>query len=173
VRRNRFHDCGSTANGTYDHGIYAANLVEGRILGNIFWRTAAYAIHLYPNAQRTRVAYNVIDGDAPSVRGGIIVSGDERYASSGNVVERNVVAYSQTANIEGWWAAAIGSGNLVRKNCVWAARQANISGSGLTAVDNLVSDPQFRGREAHDYRLAESSPCRSLLGRDPAALFRR
>ena len=44
---------------------------------------------------------------------------------------------------------------------------------GITASDNLVSDPRFRHRGTRDYRLAASSRCLSLLGRDPAALFRR
>lgn len=173
IRRNRFHDCGSAANGNQDHSIYAANLVDGQILSNVFWNTAAYAIHLYPNVQHTRVAYNVIDGDSPSVRGGIVISGDETHASSGNVVERNVVAYSQTANIAGWWAGPVGGDNIVRRNCVWGGKEGNIEGSGITASDNLVSNPRFRHRMMRDYRLAPSSNCLRLLGRNPATLFRR
>jgi hypothetical protein len=172
VRRNRFHDCGSSANGTRDHSIYAANIVDSLILGNVFWNSAAFAIHLYPNAQRTRVAFNVVDGSS-SVRGGVVISGDERYASSGNVVERNVVAYAETANIEGWWGGVVGGGNIVRKNCVWAGKEANIRGDGISTSANLASDPRFRQRETHDYRLGTSSRCLSLLGRDPATLLRR
>ncbi len=169
VRRNRFHDCGSAANGNKDHGIYTANLVEGQILNNVFWNTAAYAIHLYPNAQRTRVAHNVVDGASPSVRGGIIVAGDSSYASADNLVELNVVAYSQTANIETYWEAAIGRGNVVRRNCVWGANLVNIRGLGLTVIDNLVADPLFVDRASRDYRLSAIGPCRLWLGTDPAA----
>ena len=172
VRRNRFHDCGSTGNGNKDHAIYAANLVDGLIIGNVFWNSAAFAIHLYPNTQHTRVALNVIDG-SPSVRGGIVISGDERYASSGNVVERNVVAFAETANIEGWWGGSVGGGNIVRRNCVWAGKEANIRGEGLSTSANVASDPRFRHRETHDYRLGSTSRCLSVLGRDPAALLRR
>jgi len=169
VRRNRFHDCGSAANGNKDHGIYTGNLVDGQILNNVFWNTAAYAIHLYPNAQRTRVAYNVIDGGLPSVRGGIIVAGDSAYASRDNVVELNVIAYSQTANIETWWGGSLGTGNVARKNCIWAGKQANITGNGLTAIENLVADPLFVDRANRDYRLSLASSCRALIGIDPAA----
>jgi hypothetical protein len=172
VRRNRFHDCGSAGNGGMDHAIYAANLVGGRIVGNVFWNSAAFAIHLYPNAQQTYVALNVIDGSS-SVRGGVVISGDDSHASSGNVVERNIVAFAQTANIEGWWAGPVGGGNIVRRNCVWAGKEANIRGSGIATSGNIVTNPRFRGRETHDYRLAASSRCLSLLGRDPATLFRR
>jgi hypothetical protein len=169
VRRNRFHDCGSVANDNKDHGIYTGNLVDGQILNNVFWNTAAYAIHLYPNAQRTRVAYNVIDGGLPSVRGGIIVAGDTAYNSRDNVIELNVVAFSQTANIETWWGGTVGTGNLARKNCVWAGKQANITGSGLTATENLVTDPLFVNRASRDYRLSATGACRALIGIDPAA----
>ena len=82
VRRNRFHDCGSSANENKDHGIYAQNVVGGRIIGNVFWNSAAYAIQLYPNAQGTLVAHNVIDGDDSSIRGGILFGGDSSHVSS-------------------------------------------------------------------------------------------
>jgi hypothetical protein len=169
VRRNRFHDCGSAANDNKDHGIYTGNLVDGQILNNVFWNSAAYAIHLYPNTQRTRVAYNVVDGGSPSIRGGIIVSGDSSYASRDNIIELNVIAYSQTANIETWWGGAVGTGNVARKNCVWAGRLANITGNGLTATENLVSDPLFVNRASRDYRISASGACRALIGIDPAA----
>lgn len=168
VRRNRFHDCGKPANGNQDHGIYTGNLVDGQIVNNIFWNSSAYAIHLYPNAQRTRVAYNVIDGDSPSVRGGVIVAGDSNYASKDNVIELNIIAYSQTSNIETYWESAVGTGNVARRNCVWAGRVANITGNGLTASENLVADPLFVNRANRDYRLSLSSPCLSRIGIDPA-----
>jgi hypothetical protein len=169
VRRNTFHDCGATANGNKDHGIYAANVSDGQILNNVFWNTASYAIHVYPNSQRMRVAYNVIDGAGPSVRGGIIVAGDARYASNSTIVEYNVVAYAASYNIETYWEASVGTGNVARKNCVFGGRNGNITGSGLSVVDNLTADPLFVNRSAHDYRLSSSSPCRGVIGTDPAS----
>ncbi len=55
VRGNRFHECGDPANGNLDHGVYAANVLDGEIVDNLFYNSAAYTIQLYPNAQRTRV----------------------------------------------------------------------------------------------------------------------
>jgi hypothetical protein len=171
VRRNKFHDCGALANDNKDHGIYAAHLVDGQIINNVFWNVAALAIQLYPSAQRTRVAYNVIDGGAPSVRGGVVFSGEGDYRSNDNTIELNVIAYATSANIESWWGGTAGTGNIARKNCVWAGRLANIRGTGFSSIDNLVADPLFLNRANRDYRLASSSPCRAHIGADPASLL--
>jgi len=174
VRRNRFHDCGSAAHGNKDHGIYAQNVLEGEIVGNVFWNSAAYAIQLYPNSQRTRFAHNVVDGDAPSVRGGVLFGGDETYASSDNVVERNVIAYAQTYNVTSTWSGAVGSGNVARDNCLWAGTDGEIETSegGFSANGNTVADPLFVNRRERDYRLRRDSPCRRIVGYDAAAELR-
>ena len=147
-----------------EHGIYAANAQGGRIVGNRFWNVTGYAMHLYPNSQRLLVARNVVDGGEPSVRGGIVIGGDDEYASSGNVVEHNVVAYARTYNIVSAWEGPVGHGNVVRANCVWGGGRGNIDvEGGMTASGNRVADPRFVDRAARDYRLAASSPCRALL----------
>jgi hypothetical protein len=175
VRRNRFYDCGSPANDNKDHAVYASNTVGGQILGNMFWRTAGYSIHLYPNARRTRVAHNVIDGGAPSVRGGVVFGGDSDFASNENVVEFNVVAYAETHNITSTWNRLIGRGNVARANCVWKAKEGNIdtSDGGFTAQSNIVAPPLFVNRDRRDYRLKRGSRCRRVVGYDAAARLRR
>ena len=174
VRRNSFHDCGSAAHGNKDHGIYAQNVFEGEIVGNVFWNSAAYAIQLYPNAQRTRFAHNVVDGDAPSVRGGVLFGGDEDYASSDNVVEQNVVAYSQTYNITSTWSGGVGSGNVARRNCLWEGAHGEIetSDGGFSAEANTVADPLFVNRRERDYSLEPDSACLPVVGYDAAARLR-
>jgi hypothetical protein len=172
IRRNTFHECGSLANGNQDHAVYAANVVDGEIVDNLFYNSAAYAVQLYPNAQRTRFAHNVVDGSAPSVRGGIVFGGDARHASSDNVVEQNVIAYAATAGITSYWEGPVGTGNVARRNCVWGARGDNISAErGFAAVANRVAEPLFASRGGRDYRLEAGSSCLRSIGYD--ALSRR
>ena len=170
VRGNVFHACGAPANGNKDHGIYAANALEGEIVDNVFYDSAAYAIQLYPNARRTRFAHNVVDGGSPSVRGGVIVSGDGSYASSENVIEHNVIAYAATYNVLSSWGGAIGGGNVARENCLWDGKLGNLlNGAGLTATGNLTADPGFLDRSGRNYRLGSASPCLAKVGYDTAA----
>ena len=173
VRRNRFHDCGDPGNDNKDHAVYVSNSLNARIVGNVFWRTAAYAVHLYPNARGTRVAHNVIDGGRPSNRGGILFGGDSEFASSGNVVEQNVVAYARTSNITSNWDGLVGRRNVARRNCLWGARDGNIDSSngGFRRGDNRVARPRFVDRWERDYRLRPASRCRSVVGYDAAALL--
>ena len=165
IRGNRFHDCGGEEE-NLGHGIYAQNVVGARITGNVFWRMQKYAIQFYPFAQGTYFAHNVIDGGPPSVRGGVLFGGNEDYASSGNVVERNVIAYARTANITSGWDETAGSGNVARRNCVWGAGDENIDGSdgGFVAEGNVVARPSFVNRQRHDYRLRRGSRCRRVVG---------
>jgi len=171
VKENRFHDCGSLAHDNHDHAIYVANSSGARIVGNLFWSTAAYTIHLYPNARETVVAHNVIDGGGRSVRGGVLFGGDSQYASRGNVVKYNIIAYSQTANIASGWGGAVGTGNVARNNCLWAGVEGEIdrSDGGFTARSNVTARPRFVNRKEHDYRLRPGSGCRSVVGYDAAA----
>ena len=104
-----------------------ANAADGRIVGNVFWGTSGYSIHLYPNAVRMRVARNIIDGGPPSVRGGVLLAGDSSYASSDNVIEFNVIAYADTYNVTSDWEGSTGTGNIVRSNCVWQGKDGNIN----------------------------------------------
>jgi hypothetical protein len=165
VRRNRFHECGDPDNDNKDHSIYAANLQGGRIIGNRFWNHTARAIQLYPNADRNLVARNVIDGGPPSVRGGIVIGSEDEYSSSGNVIERNIIAYATEWNVYTNWNGATGTDNVVRYNCIWAGGEGNIEtdDGGLRAHGNVIANPLFVNRAARDYRLRRASPCRSLF----------
>lgn len=155
IRNNRFHDCGNEGD-TLDHSIYASNVVDGKITGNVFWNSSGYAIQLYPNAQRTLFAHNTVDGGSPSARGGTLIGGDSSYSSAGNVVEANVIAFATTWGVRA--GSDMGSGNVARGNCFWQNASGDV-GSGIAASSNVVADPLFVDRARRDYRLKDGSPC--------------
>jgi len=168
VRGNEFHDCGDPAHGMLDHAIYVENTVDAEIADNVIWGSQAYGVHLYPNAQRTRVHHNVMDGNG----GGVIFAGSTTHASGDDVVERNVISNTlRDYNITYWWGGAIGTGNVARDNCLFNGSKGNVIASpkGFVASANVVADPAFLDRGAHDYRLAVTSSCLPMTGYDVAA----
>ena len=175
VRGNRFHDCGNPRNTNKDHSLYASNVLGARIIGNVFTNSAGYTIQLYPNAQRTLVAHNVIDGGPDTIRGGVLFGGDRRDVSRGNVVMRNVISYAADANLYSYWDGAVGSGNVARENCLWGAgdEQIDSADGGFRTVGNRVANPRFVDRAVRDYRLSPASACRALVGYDTAARLGR
>ena len=164
VRDNVFHDCGSPRHGNKDHGIYVGKARDGEIIRNVLTNSAAYAIQLYPEARRFRVAGNVIDGGPDTVRGGIVIGGDERNASRGNVVERNVISHTATAGVVAYWPRRVGRGNVVRDNCLWDTDHDDGSSRGLALRGNVVGEPRFRDRSRRDYRLEAGSACLGVVG---------
>jgi hypothetical protein len=166
VRQNRFHDCGNPANNGLDHSIYIENAADTEIVDNIFWNSAAFAVQIYPNSQRTLVHHNVMDGNGR----GIVFGGDSAHASSGNVVEQNVISNSfERYNVESWWGGAVGSGNIARDNCLYNGKLGQVADQwGFTATANLTADPGYSNRTVRDYRMALDSPCLAKVGYDTA-----
>lgn len=170
IRNNFFHDCGDPDEDNKDHSIYVAEVRDGAIEDNVFVNSAGKTIQLYPNAQRVRVAHNVIDGGPVTVRGGIVIGGNDENASADNVVEQNVIAYAATYSVYSNWEGRVGRGNVVRDNCLWGAGEGDIDNDGgLVVGGNLNADPRFRDRARRDYRLGADSLCRRVVTRDAAA----
>ena len=164
VDSNRIFRCGRMPATGFDHGIYVNNAYDTRITNNLIFDNADYGVHLYPGAQRTYVAHNVIDGNGR----GLTFSGEGGLVSRDNLVEDNVISNSLVKyNVESWWAAAIGTGNRAERNCLWNGKLGNVAAQiGFTATDNTVADPLFTNRAAKDFGLRAGSPC---VGKGPVA----
>ena len=165
VEGNRIHDCGRLPATNHDHGIYVEGTNGARIVGNLIYDNADWGIHLYPDAQHTYIAHNVIDGNGH----GILFAGEganeeyERaYASNNNVVVRNVITNSTIgANVESWWGGPVGRGNVARRNCLWNGANGNVdrADGGFVPNDNTVARPLFVNRGRKDFRLRPGSRC--------------
>jgi len=166
VDSNRIFRCGRMPATNFDHGIYVNHAYDTRITNNLIYDNSDYGIHLYPGANRTYVANNVIDGNGR----GITFSGAGGLVSSNNLVENNVISNSLVkANVESWWESGVGVGNLAARNCLWNGRNGNVDAGngGFTATDNVAADPMFTNRAAKDFTLRTGSPC---IGKVPTGL---
>jgi hypothetical protein len=173
IRENRIHDCGHRPSTNRDHGIYVAAADDTRIVDNVIYDNVDRGIQLYPDAQRTLIAGNVIDGNGE----GIIFSGHGRVASAGTTVRNNIIANARIrADVESWYphGARRGRGNVVRDNCLFGGLGGVVdrAGGGFVAVGNTVADPAYVNRGKGDFRLAAGSRCARLLAgsRAPAGL---
>ena len=91
-------------------------------------------MQLFPDAQGTYVARNVIDGNGQ----GVIFS----RTSANNVVENNVISNPALRyNIEDWELS--GGGNVARRNCLWSDRH---KGGGHPAGSRGAGGRQPRDR---------------------------
>jgi hypothetical protein len=170
IEHNRIHNCGELPATNLDHGIYVEHATGARIIDNVIYDNADRGVQLYPDAQSTYVARNVIDGNGEGV---LIAGGAEDYGpqvSSDNVIEHNVITNSsQRNNVESHWGAGIvGERNVVRQNCIFggafaAQNQGLAPEHGYSAHDNLMADPGFVNRAGKDFGLRRDSPCRDLV----------
>ena len=157
IRFNRIHDCGVLPANNHEHGIYVEASDRAQIVDNWIHDNADRGIQLFPDAQATYVARNVIDRNGQ----GIIFSRE----SAGNVVEHNVISNSQLRwNVEHWELA--GGFNVARRNCVWTTRSDEYGQNGgiqptneFASGNNLIAHPGFLNVAARDYRLRIGSPC--------------
>jgi hypothetical protein len=160
---NRIHGCGRRGANTH-HGVYVESARSARIVHNAIFDNADRGIQLYPDAQGSLIAGNLIDGNGE----GVIFSGAEGYRSSRNLVLRNVIANSALrSNVEHWWEdpRRPGTGNVVARNCLGGAAQGDLAKpvSGYAARANAAGTLRYVDRTGGDLRLAASSGCAAWL----------
>ena len=115
IERNRIHNCGELPPTNHHHGIYVEASDGARITDNWIYDNADRGVQLFPDAQRTYVARNVIDGNGQ----GVVFSRE----SANNVVENNVISNPVVRyNLEDF--ELVGRGNVARRNCLWSTRHS-------------------------------------------------
>ena len=172
VRSNRIHDCGVLPSLNRHNGVNVTHASGTRIVANWIYDNADRGVQLYPDADGSRVASNVIDGNGE----GVMLAGNRTAASDGNVVENNVITNSLIRdNVEANWESEsfVGRDNLVRDNCIHGGVRDDGDGgiadlrAGFVVDGNLIEDPLYVNRAAKDFRLSAGSPCRVLFGEEP------
>jgi len=165
---NRIHDCGRLPATNHDHGIYVEGATATVIAGNLIYDNADRGIQFYPNAQGSVVTNNVINGNGEGVSFGSESAGGEyrsAYASSGNLVARNIISNSRERyNVEAWWGGPVGVANVARDNCLWGGAQGNVDGlaGGFLAIANRIAKPGFVNAARGDFRLRPGSRCAGM-----------
>jgi parallel beta-helix repeat protein len=167
IQHNRIHNCGLLPAANHDHGIYVEEATDTEIRDNLIYDNADRGVQLYPNAQRTHIAGNVIDGNGE----GVIISGLDDHASRDTLVEDNVITNSnQRNNVESWFPGAVGTNNIVRDNCIAGGVRDDGDGGiaeqhqGFTVGSGnvLSKNPKFVDRAGKDFRLQSDSPCAGI-----------
>jgi nitrous oxidase accessory protein NosD len=155
IQSNRIHDCGELPATNHHHGIYVEASDDAKIVDNWIHDNADRGVQLFPDAQRTYVARNVIDSNGQ----GVIFSRE----SAGNVVEHNIISNSMLRwNVERYQLT--GPGNVARRNCVWATGDYSENGGIQPAAEfatfkNVIGEPRFVDPAVKDYRLPLGSQC--------------
>ncbi len=159
IEDNRIHDCGRLPATNQDHGVYIEASDRVVIRDNWIYDNADRGVQLFPDAQNTTIANNVIDNNGE----GVNIGGDGGLASSNNTIENNLITNSTIrANVETWWGddSPVGSGNVVRGNCLASGKGGQVASErGLSATDNLVAHPDYSAAAQGDYRVPAGSPC--------------
>jgi parallel beta-helix repeat protein len=164
IEGNRIHDCGALPSTNKDHGVYITDARDTVIRDNWIYDNTDRGIQLYPDADRTTIAGNVIDSNGE----GIVFAGTGVSVSSDNVVTGNVISNSNLGwNVYSNTPGPPADGNVLRDNCVWAGDATDDfdsnggveESSDFTAKANTVVDPLYVDRDAHDYRLSAHSAC--------------
>ena len=172
IEHNRIHHCGRLPATNFDHGIYVAASDDVRITNNWIHDNADWGVHLYPDAQRTLVEGNVIEGNGR----GVTFSGEEGYASNDNVVKGNVISNSKIRfNVESWWPDGnpVPARNVASGNCLGPSKRDDYDNGGIETSDaftasanRVVAEAGYADLAQGDLRLLPGGPCDGVYNGD-------
>ena len=164
ITDNVIHQCGSTADGNQNHAIYFSQSQDATVTDNVIWGTAAFAIHLYADADGNTIEHNVIDDNGYGV---IFGSADDGGSGSNdNTVAYNVITNSSVGmGAQQSWGGAVGTGNTFAHNCLDSNANGNVETPyGFNSSANVTAAPGYADAAAHSYSLSSSSPCLAVVG---------
>jgi Right handed beta helix region len=166
ITETHIYDCGHLPSRNQDHGIYISDAVDTVISDDVIDHNTDRGIQLYPDSTGAQITDNVIAENGE----GIIFSGEGGVASSGNVVEHNVIVDSNIRDdVESWYPAGTspGTGNVVQYNCI-SQGGINTSGGGFTASNNFTpSTHELTSSEEDGVLPVEGSSCAQELTSSP------
>jgi hypothetical protein len=133
------------------------NTTGARVLGNSFYDNPDIAVQLNPSAQRTIIAGNVLARNGT----GVFLGGGPGVGSSDNVIERNVIAGSQSYAVQSVFedSTALGQNNEVRANCIDGPAGSEFSDpqTGFDVVGMNLGPVHFVNESNNDFALAADS----------------
>jgi hypothetical protein len=192
IRGSRIHDCGQFDGGDALKG-QAINLEASRravVVGNLIYDNADRGVLIYPDAQGSVVAGNVIDGNGIGISfggetapAGWIYPAGTRVYPNDNAVERNVITNSRLDyvyehwNVDGYYPwypdPPEPQDNVLRENCLFhaggAGRNVQDPRVGFSADGSNViqpaAGPGYADRHAKDFRLTRAAgTCPAPMG---------
>ncbi len=169
ISDSRIHDCGALPPTDLDHGIYVEASSGTRIFRNLIYGNADRGIQLYPDADHTRIAGNVIDGNGQ----GVDFGARGAQTTDDNLVEYNVVSNARVSyNVLSAYGPGdkVGDGNIVANNCIGGGRASAWGPGGISRNHlgfwlrgNLLTVPRFRNARHGNFQLVKGRRCQRLL----------
>jgi hypothetical protein len=156
---NAIHDNGPSP-AHQSHGIYLEG--DDQLVANnlVYDNRYGFGVHIYPSAGRVWIVDNTIVGNG---RSGIVLGAAGSTTVNKATIVNNIVAFNAKAGIQSHFPAGtiLGKGNKAYLNVGFGNPNGDFvewTGGGIDySRGNIVGDPRFRDRAAHDYRLTAGS----------------
>jgi hypothetical protein len=154
------------------HGVELVHTIDARIVDDAIYGNADRGIQLWPDADGTVVAHDVLDGNGSNLNLGAYVP--DEFFTENTLVRDNIVANSvlrscsicdvppgDTTQIVGYFPPGEGTfGNVVENNCIFEPDSSrNFEGYGYLQRENVLAEPLYVDASSGNYGLQSESPC--------------